>query len=95
MLNSGILLNVSPLTGKIAQCKEPHVPFYVIGGLLMLILAAGYFFQQPWAIRTWLWPDSPACSYAFIAAMQAAIAAAMLWIGFSGELSVIEAGRST
>ena len=45
----------------------------IIGGLLMLILAAGYFFQQPWAIRTWLWPDSP-LSYTFIAAMQAAIA---------------------
>ncbi|MCX6043794.1 MAG: hypothetical protein NT075_01680, partial [Chloroflexi bacterium] len=38
-----------------------------------------------------LWPDSP-LSHTFIASMQAAIAAAMLWIGITGELSVLAAG---
>jgi hypothetical protein len=63
----------------------------IIGGLFMLGVAAGYAFGQPWARSTWLWPDSP-LSYTFVAAMQAAIAVAMLWIGLSGELSVIAAG---
>ncbi len=63
----------------------------VIGGILMLVLALGYFLRIPWVVRTWLWPDSP-LSYTFIASMQAAIAAAMLWIGLTGELSVIAAG---
>lgn len=63
----------------------------IIGGILTLVFAFGYFWQLPWATRTWLWPDSP-LSYTFIAAMQAAIAAAMLWIGVTGELGVIAAG---
>jgi hypothetical protein len=64
----------------------------IIGGGLMLVLAAGYFFQLPWATATWLWPESGVISHAFIAAMQAAIAAAMLWIGISGELGAMAAG---
>ncbi|MCX6048801.1 MAG: hypothetical protein NT075_27180, partial [Chloroflexi bacterium] len=63
----------------------------IIGGILMLGLALGYFLEYPWATRTWLWPDSP-LSHTFIASMQAAIAAAMLWIGITGELSVLAAG---
>ncbi|MFN8489758.1 MAG: hypothetical protein U0350_19390 [Caldilineaceae bacterium] len=63
----------------------------IIGGLLMLALAAGYFMQQTWAKNLWPWPDSR-LSYIFIAAMQAAIATAMLWIGLSGELNGIAPG---
>ncbi len=64
----------------------------IIGGGLMVVLAAGYFFQLPWATATWFWPEGGVLSHAFIAAMQAAIAAAMLWIGISGELGAIAAG---
>jgi len=63
----------------------------IIGGILMLALAAGYFMQAAWATKLWPWPDSR-LSYIFIAAMQAAIAAAMLWIGLSGELNGIAPG---
>ncbi len=71
--------------------QNPIRIILIIGGLLMLILAAGYAFRWSWAISTWLWSDSP-LSYTFIASMQAAIAAAMLWIGISGEFSALAAG---
>ena len=63
----------------------------VVGGILMLVLAIGYFTQQTWALSTWLWADKP-FSYIFVASMQAAIAAAMIWIGLSGELGILAAG---
>lgn len=63
----------------------------VLGGLAVLVLAAGYFFQMPWAIGTWLWPDGR-LSYIFVASIQAAIAAAMLWIGLSGDWGSLAAG---
>lgn len=62
-----------------------------IGATLTLILAAGFFFQMPWAISIWPWPDGR-LSYTFVASMQAAIAAAMLWIAFSGEIGAMAAG---
>jgi hypothetical protein len=64
----------------------------VIGGLLMLILAAGYWFQMDWAVATWLWAEKGVLTHAFVASMQAAIAAAMLWIGLSGELGALAVG---
>ena len=63
----------------------------IIGGVGMLILAAIFVFQRQWAAQLWLWTDSP-LSFYFLAAMQAAIAAAMLWIGFSGELAALAPG---
>lgn len=64
----------------------------IIGGVLMLMLAAGFFWQQPMALELWLWPEDSALNKYFVAAMQAAIAAAMLWTGFSGELAALAAG---
>jgi hypothetical protein len=63
----------------------------VISGVLMLILAAGFAFRLGWAQRIWMWSDSP-LSFYFIASMQAAIAAAMLWVGLSGELRALAPG---
>jgi hypothetical protein len=63
----------------------------VAGGILLLVLAAGYFTQAPWAVQTWPWPDGR-LSYIFIASIQAAIAAAMLWIGVSREWGALAAG---
>ena len=63
----------------------------VLGGILTLVLAVGFAWQMPWALSLWLWPDGP-LSYLFIASMQAAIAAAMIWIGISGELGALPAG---
>lgn len=43
------------------------------------------------AAAFWLWDDT-ALSYLFIASMQAAIAAAMIWIGLTGALHMMVAG---
>ncbi len=61
------------------------------GGVAILILATGYFFQLPWAIGAWPWPVGR-LSYIFIASIQAAIAAAMIWIGVSKEFGALAAG---
>jgi hypothetical protein len=63
-------------------------------GVLNLALAAGYFFQLPWALATWPWPDAygSGLSNAFVAAMLASIGAAVMWIGASGEFEAMPAG---
>jgi hypothetical protein len=63
----------------------------VVGGVAMLALSAIFSFDQELAKRLWLWEDGPLSLY-FVASMQAAIAAAMLWIGFSGELAALASG---
>jgi flagellar biosynthesis protein FliQ len=63
----------------------------VVGGFGMAALAALFVFRQDVAETLWLWTDSR-LSFYFLASMQAAIAAAMLWIGFSGELAALAAG---
>jgi hypothetical protein len=62
----------------------------IVGGLYTL-LAVGLFFQMPWATALWPWPDSR-LSYIFLASIAAAIAAPNIWIGLTGELSVIMGG---
>lgn len=54
----------------------------VFVGILQLILAAGFFFQQAWATSLWPVPDTR-LSYAFIAAILAGGAAPLIWIGLS------------
>ena len=56
----------------------------VLVGILQLILAAGFFFQQPWATSLWPVPDTR-LSYAFIAAILAGGAAPLIWIGLSEQ----------
>lgn len=63
----------------------------IVGGVLTLVLAAGFYTLSPWATNLWAAADSP-LSYKFIASMAAAIAAAMLWIGITGNLHFMRAG---
>lgn len=63
----------------------------VIVGIALLGLSAGFFWEQPWAVQAWPWQDK-SLSFAFVAAMQAAIAAAVFWIVATGELRAIAAG---
>jgi hypothetical protein len=63
----------------------------VVGGFAMLALSAIFCFDQELAKQLWMWEDGPLSLY-FVASMQAAIAAAMLWIGFSGELAALASG---
>lgn len=53
-------------------------------GIVQLILAAGFFFQQAWATALWPLPDTR-LSYAFIAAILAGGAAPLIWIGRSAR----------
>jgi hypothetical protein len=54
----------------------------VLVGVLQLILAVGFFFQQAWATSLWPVPDTR-MSYAFIAAILAGGAVPLIWIGLS------------
>lgn len=57
----------------------------VFVGVIQLILAAGFFFQQAWATGLWPLPDTR-LSYAFIAAILAGGGAPLIWIGLSGRI---------
>ena len=59
-------------------------PILLAVGILQLILAAGFFFQQPWATSLWPVPDTR-LSYAFIAAILAGGAAPLIWIALSEQ----------
>jgi hypothetical protein len=63
----------------------------VIGGLAILALAFGFIFRVPLALSLWPWEDGR-YSYLFIGSILAAVSAAMLWIGWSGELGAFPAG---
>jgi len=62
-----------------------------IGGLIILALAFGFIFQAPIALRLWPWPDGR-LSYLFIGSILAAVSAAAVWIGWTGELGALPAG---
>ncbi len=60
-------------------------------GLASLVLAAGFWLQQPWATSLWPWPGSR-LSNVFLAAILAASGVPVVWIGWRGELAAITAG---
>ncbi len=64
---------------------------FVVVGVLVLVFAAGYALQMPWATSTWPWADGR-LSYIFIGSILAAIAAGVIWIGLSGEWGALPAG---
>ncbi len=63
----------------------------VLSGLVILALALGFIFQLPFATSMWPWPDGR-LSYLFLGSILAAVSAAALWIGWSGELGALPAG---
>ena len=62
-----------------------------IGGLANVALAFGFIFRVPLALSIWPWEDGR-YSYLFIGSILAAVSAAALWIGWTGELGVLPAG---
>lgn len=64
---------------------------FIATGSIALLLAAGFFFQLPWATGLWPWPTSR-LSNIFVASILAASAVPVLWIGLSGELAAITGG---
>ena len=61
------------------------------GGLVILALAFGFIFRLPFALSLWPWQDGR-YSYLFIGSILAAVSAAALWIGWTGELGALPAG---
>jgi len=61
------------------------------GGLLLLLLTAGFYFRWPLATGAWPWPDSR-LSYIFLASIFAAIAAPVLWLSLTGEFAAAAPG---
>lgn len=62
-----------------------------IGGLVLLALAFGFIFRVPLALGIWPWEDGK-YSYLFVGSILAAVSAAMIWIGWTGELGALPAG---
>ena len=62
-----------------------------LGGLVILVLAFGFIFQAPIALQLWPWPDGR-LSYLFMGSILAAVSAAAVWIGWTGELGALPAG---
>lgn len=62
-----------------------------LGGLAILIIAFGFMFQAQFATQIWPWPDGR-YSYLFVGSILAAVSAAMLWVGWTGELGALPAG---
>ncbi|NOH01698.1 MAG: hypothetical protein HND47_06935 [Chloroflexi bacterium] len=61
------------------------------GGLFALALAFGFIFRVPLALGIWPWEDGR-YSYLFVGSILAAVSAAMVWVGWTGELGVLPAG---
>lgn len=65
--------------------------FTFIGGLVLMALAFGFVFRVPLALSIWPWEDGR-YSYLFVGSILAAVSAAALWIGWTGELGALPAG---
>lgn len=63
----------------------------VLGGFVIAAMALGFVFQIPFVTQIWPWPDGR-YSYLFIGSILAAVSAAAIWIGWTGELGALPAG---
>lgn len=63
----------------------------IVSGLVVLVFAFGFIFRLPFAIAVWPWEDGR-YSYLFIGSILAAISAAALWVGWTGEFGALPAG---
>jgi hypothetical protein len=57
----------------------------VVYAVVLLCLAAGFIFRQPWAIETWPFRYTGGMSYNFVASILAAAAASILYCGLSRD----------
>jgi hypothetical protein len=60
-------------------------------GLVTLAIGLGFAFQLQAVTGLWPWPDGR-LSYLFVGSILAAISAAALWIGWSGEFAALAVG---
>jgi hypothetical protein len=66
-------------------------PVLLFFGVLILLVAFGFIFQISLVLRFWPWRDGP-LSYLFVGSILAAVSAAALWIGWSGDFGALPAG---
>jgi hypothetical protein len=62
-----------------------------VAGLVFLLFAFGFVFQLSFATAIWPWEDGR-YSYLFIGSILAAVSAAALWVGWTGEFGALPAG---
>ena len=62
-----------------------------VSGLVFLLFAFGFVFRLPFATSIWPWEDGR-YSYLFIGSILAAVSAAALWVGWTGEFGALPAG---
>lgn len=62
-----------------------------LSGLLVLTFAIGFIVRAPFALGIWPWDDGR-YSYLFVGSILAAVSAALLWIGWTGQLGAYPAG---
>lgn len=62
-----------------------------IGGLVILLFAFGFINRLPFATSIWPWEDGH-YSFLFVGSILAAVSAAALWIGWTGEFGALPAG---
>ncbi len=62
-----------------------------VSGLVVLVFAYGFIVQHPFATSLWPWEDGR-YSYLFVGSILAAVSAAMLWVGWTGEFGALPAG---
>jgi hypothetical protein len=62
-----------------------------VGGLVVLLFAFGFVYRIPFAVALWPWVDGR-YSYLFIGSILAAVSAAALWVGWTGEFGALPAG---
>ena len=63
----------------------------LVSGLVILLFAFGFILRLPFATVLWPWEDGR-YSYLFIGSILAAVSAAALWIGWTGEFGALPAG---
>lgn len=63
----------------------------IVSGLVFLLFAFGFTFRLPFATGIWPWEDGR-YSYLFIGSILAAVSAAALWVGWTGEFGALPAG---
>lgn len=64
---------------------------FMLLGLLLLVLAAGFVLNQPWALSLWPWAERE-LTYVFLGSIVAAMAAGLGRVGFAAEWGGLAAG---
>ncbi|MBK8782737.1 MAG: hypothetical protein IPO22_13225 [Anaerolineales bacterium] len=63
----------------------------LVGGMVTLLFAFGFIFRLSFATSIWPWEDGR-YSYLFVGSILAAVSAAALWVGWTGEFGALPAG---